>query len=91
MRIFDAHCDVLYKMWLDPTISFQCAKELHITAEQLQMTNAKVQCFAIYIPESVRSGDQYEVALEMVDIFFNKVLGNSPLLKHVKTKNDIKA
>ena len=91
MHIFDAHCDVLFKMWLDPTISFQSSRELHITGNQLQGTNAKVQCFGVYAADSVRSGDRYEVALEMVEIFYKKVLGSSSLLKHVKTQEDIQA
>lgn len=91
MKIFDAHCDVLYKMWLDPAISFSDSTKLHITYEQLKATGSKVQCFAIYIPEIVRPESRFEVALEMVEIFYNKVLATSPLLKLVRTRDDINA
>ncbi|MFS0863888.1 dipeptidase [Fredinandcohnia sp. 179-A 10B2 NHS] len=91
MKIFDAHCDVLYKMWLDPTISFSDSTKLHITYEQLKATGSKVQCFAIYIPEIVRPESRFEVALEMVEIFYNKVLATSPFLKLVKSRDDINA
>lgn len=89
MRIFDAHCDVLYKMWFKRSLSFEDAVELHVTHSQLSQFGAKVQCFAIYIPEQVSEVDRFEVALEMVDIFFNRLIGSYPTLKHVKTRNDI--
>jgi membrane dipeptidase len=91
MDIFDAHCDVLYKMWLNPKLTFENSIELHITGEQLRKTGGKVQCFAIYIPESVSTEQQYEVALEMVEIFYQKVLASNKQLKHVRTQKDIRA
>ncbi|MCH1623706.1 dipeptidase [Ferdinandcohnia quinoae] len=91
MNIFDAHCDVIYKIWLDPTILFSNSQKLHITYEQLVESGSKVQCFAIYIPEQVRPESRFEVALEMIDIFYQKVIAPSPFLKVVKTKDDIKA
>jgi len=89
MNIFDAHCDVLYKMWLNPTIVFEDAKELHITGKQLKQTGAKVQCFAIYIPESVSFEGRFDVALEMIDIFYTNVIQPSNVFKHVRTRHDI--
>lgn len=89
MKIFDAHCDVLYKMWKNPKLSFLHDSNLHVTYEQLALSGSKVQCFAIYIPEYVRYSERFNVALEMIDIFYNKVLSKSRKLKLVKTKNDI--
>ncbi|MFT4416936.1 dipeptidase [Fredinandcohnia humi] len=91
MRIFDAHCDVLYQMWLDPTIEFADSPKLHITYKRLKEIGGKVQCFAIYIPEQVRPESRFEVALEMIDIFYKRVLAPSPLLKFVRTRDDINA
>lgn len=89
MKIFDAHCDVLYKLWMDQQLTFNHFTNLHVTYNQLIQTGAKVQCFAIYIPEEVRHSERFMVALEMVDIFYKKVLSFSPKLKLVKTKSDI--
>lgn len=89
LKIFDAHCDVLYKMWSDPTISFLNSEKLHITYEQLKETNSKVQCFALFIPNHVKPESRFDVALEMIDIFYKKVIATSPLLKVVKTKEEI--
>ncbi|MFS0823532.1 dipeptidase [Bacillus sp. 1P02SD] len=91
MKIFDAHSDVLYKMWMDPTIDFADSPKLHITYNQLRATGGKVQCFAIYIPEEVRPESRFETALEMVEIFYKRVIAPSPLLKAVRTREDILA
>lgn len=91
MKIFDAHSDVLYKMWLDPTIRFSNSNKLHITYEQLKSTGSKVQCFAIYIPEEVRAESRFDVALEMIDIFYQNIIPNSPGLKVVRTREEIES
>ncbi|EKN68019.1 dipeptidase [Schinkia azotoformans] len=90
MKIFDAHCDVLYKMWLNNKISFKDSDILHVNYENLVFAGSKVQCFAIYIPESVRFEDRFNVALEMVDIFYERVLNDiCPKMKLVLEKKDI--
>lgn len=91
MKIFDAHSDVLYKMWMDPTIDFANSSKLHINYDRLKAFGSKVQSFAIYIPEEVKPESRFEVALEMVEIFYNKVVAPSPLLKVVRRKEDILA
>lgn|SRR5690606_20789083 len=76
-------------MWMDPTIDFRNSSKLHITYDQLKATGSKVQCFAIYIPEGVKPESRFEVALEMVEIFYQKVIAPFPLLKIVRTREDI--
>lgn len=87
--IFDAHCDVLYKMWLNDKISFVDSEVLHVNYENLVFAGGKVQCFAIYIPESVRFNDRFNVALEMIDIFYERVIKLNPKMKLVLEKGDI--
>ncbi|MBE4908653.1 dipeptidase [Bacillus luteolus] len=91
LKIFDAHSDVLYKMWLDPSISFVSSDHLHISLDKLINTNSKVQCFAIYIPETVKHEQRFDVALEMIQIFYAKVIPCSPKLKLVRNRSDIEA
>jgi len=74
---------------MDPTIDFRNSSKLHITYDQLKATGSKVQCFAIYIPEGVKPESRFEVALEMVEIFYQKVIAPFPLLKIVRTREDI--
>ncbi|MEH7386977.1 dipeptidase [Bacillus sp. JJ1521] len=78
-------------MWMDPTIDFADSPKLHITYNQLKALGSKVQCFAIYIPEEVKPESRFEVALEMVEIFYKQVIAPSPLLKMVRTREDILA
>ncbi|WP_246939733.1 dipeptidase [Bacillus pinisoli] len=89
MKIFDAHCDVLYKLWLNPTLNFEDSHELHINFNRLQKGQAKIQCMAIYIPEEVPFQERFEVALEMINIFYERILPYYPSIKLVRTKEDI--
>jgi membrane dipeptidase len=89
--IFDAHCDALMKLWMDRSLSFQDGKSLHVTLPALKEAKVKVQCFAIYIPETVPEEARFTVALEMIDIFFEQVIGRFPTLKFVRSKRDIDA
>ncbi|MGV2941187.1 dipeptidase [Mesobacillus sp. LC4] len=89
MKIFDAHCDVLYKLFVDPTLDFSKAPELQVNLERLEASNTKVQLFAIYVPESVHPDLKFEAALRMADLFYEKVLKPHPHIKLVKDRGDI--
>ena len=89
MKIFDAHCDVLFQLWsAKGKKDFQNDSQLHITFEQLMKRKGSIQCFAIYIPETVAYEKRFEVALQMIDIFHNEIL-SLPGMKFIQTKNDI--
>ncbi|PLT34138.1 dipeptidase [Bacillus sp. V5-8f] len=88
MKIFDAHCDVLMKLFLDPSISFSQNENLHIDYQSLIAAGSKVQCFAIYVPEDIHPDARFAAALGMVDIFYEKIL-TMPGMKHVTCKKDI--
>nr|WP_251009428.1 dipeptidase [Bacillus sp. ISL-39] len=89
VKIFDAHCDVLYKLFLDPTLEFANSPGLQVNLERLKTSNTKVQLFAIYVPESVHPELKFEAALRMADLFYEKVLTPHPQIKLVKDKMDI--
>lgn len=89
MKIFDAHCDVLYKLWLNPTMQFKSDEGLQITYDQLKKGNAKIQCLAIYVPEEVPLNEKFEVALEMVNILHEKILPVFQDLRLIKKKEDV--
>ncbi|MBJ8053197.1 dipeptidase [Bacillus cereus] len=89
MKIFDAHCDVLFQLWsAKGKKDFQNDSQLHITFEQLKKRKGSIQCFAIYVPETVAYEKRFEVALQMIDIFHNEIL-SLPGMKFIQTKNDI--
>ncbi|MGE8079077.1 dipeptidase [Peribacillus loiseleuriae] len=88
MKIFDAHCDVLMKMFIDATITFHDQSKLDITYESLKETGGKVQCFAIYIPENVHPDLRFMAALSMVELFVTKIV-LLPQIRWIRTKEDI--
>ncbi|HGH7175307.1 TPA: dipeptidase [Bacillus wiedmannii] len=89
MKIFDAHCDVLFQLWsAQGKKDFKNDPQLHITFEQLKKRKGSIQCFAIYVPETVLYEKRFEAALQMVDIFYNEIL-SLPGVKFIQTKDDI--
>lgn len=88
MKIFDAHCDVLYKMWMNPEISFFFDHRLQTNYTYLtQVGQGNIQCFAIFVPSHVHEKARFQVALEMIDIFYEKVL-TQPNIKLILRKSD---
>ncbi len=68
--------------------NFNDDSQLHITFEQLKRRKGSIQCFAIYVPETVAYENRFEAALQMVDIFYNEIL-SLPGVKFIQTKDDI--
>lgn len=89
MKIFDAHCDVLLKMWRDKNLSFQNGQGLHINLDQLHAGGSKIQCFALFIPEEVLLPGKFQAALDMVDIFYERILSRYQNMKLITSKKDI--
>ncbi|MBB6282238.1 dipeptidase [Geobacillus subterraneus] len=87
--IFDAHCDALMKLWQDRSLSFQDGPSLHVTLSGMAEAGVKVQCFAIYVPETVPEEARFTAALEMADLFFTRIVDMFPSVKAVRTKQDI--
>lgn len=90
MRIFDAHCDVLMKLFLDRNLLFTDHSKLQVSYQSLVHSPGSIQCFAVYIPEAVHPDLRYMAALAMIDIFYEKVL-YLPNVKLIKSKKDIDA
>lgn len=67
---------------------FRNDSQLHITFEQLKNRKGSIQCFAIYVPETVAYERRFEVALQMIDIFHSEIL-SLPGMKFIQTKDDI--
>ncbi|HDX9609069.1 dipeptidase [Bacillus toyonensis] len=89
MKIFDAHCDVLFQLWrAQGKKNFKDDSQLHITFEQLKKRKGSIQCFAVYVPETVAYEKRFEAALQMIDIFYNEILSLSGV-KLIRTKADI--
>jgi membrane dipeptidase len=89
VKIYDAHCDVLFKLFMDPTLDFAKSTELQVNLERLKASSTKIQLFAIYVPESVHPDLKFEAALRMADLFYEKILRPHPQIRLIKDKMDI--
>ncbi len=87
--IIDAHCDVLFQLWKNPNLQFKNSPELRVTYDSWKDSIAKVQCFAIFVPEDVPESMQFETALKMVDIFYEKIIKPFPNIRVVTNSEDI--
>lgn len=88
MKIADFHCDALCKLLLDDKLTFRNGKpgSLDVTYERLKASNAVLQIFAIYIPESMNG--RLEPILESVDRFQQLVLSCKDMI-WVKNAKDL--
>ncbi len=84
MKIVDAHCDVLWKVWANPAVTFHdhlsksegglASSRLHASAPLLRQSGVFVQSFAVYIPPSVRPQSRFYTALQMIDLYQRQVI-----------------
>ncbi len=89
MQVFDAHCDALLKLWRDSTLTFDDTEHLQVSYPGLKAAGGKVQCFAVYVPDDIFGDARFQAAIEMIDIFYEKILKPYPDLKVIQTKEDI--
>ncbi|GFR37648.1 diguanylate cyclase [Insulibacter thermoxylanivorax] len=86
MRIYDLHCDVLYKMLLEPRLSFSDDKTLDVTYERLVEGGIGLQAFAIFLPED--RVPTFEMVEEAVHAFHTSILSR-PKMVFVKSREDL--
>lgn len=87
MGIVDGHCDALTKLYKNPKLDFnQDELELDVSFPKLQQAGVKVQCFAIYLPESI-SNPSFEHILQMIDIFHRKIASH-PQMSFIQSAAD---
>ncbi|QHS22321.1 membrane dipeptidase [Virgibacillus sp. MSP4-1] len=87
--IIDGHCDVLYQLWRNPDWSFDNQEELRVNYSRWMNNDVKVQCFAIFVPPHVPEDLQFHSALEMANIFYERILKPYPKIKMVTSRDDI--
>ncbi|QST01658.1 dipeptidase [Pontibacillus sp. ALD_SL1] len=87
--IIDAHCDVLWKLWEKPERSFFNSSDLQVNYEKWMASPVKVQCFAIFVPETVSHASQFDVALEMVQLFKERIVDPYEKIVWIKDQDDL--
>lgn len=83
-QIIDAHCDVLYKLFMNRKLDFYKNESgLDVTYERMKSSGIKAQFFAIYLPENL-DRPNFEHLLEYIDIFHKKVarIGKVALIRN---------
>lgn len=86
LKIFDMHCDVLYKMLLDPNLHFSDQQVLDVTHERLQEGNIKLQTFAIFLPEE--RPPSFAMIEQAIHLFHRSVLSR-PGMTFIRTAADL--
>ncbi|MGM7701250.1 dipeptidase [Pseudalkalibacillus sp. Hm43] len=89
MKVFDAHCDALLKLWRNPELTFQSSHHLQVSYQGLKAAGAKIQCFAVFVPDDIVGDARFQAALDMIDLFYEKVVKPYPDIKAVRTKEEI--
>ncbi len=86
----DSHCDVLWKMWRDPNVSFfDKNSSLHVHMDHLRKSQMKLQTFAVFVSPSVSVSERFYNALKMIDIFYEKIVNPSQKVSVVLHPDDL--
>lgn len=88
MKVIDAHCDVLWQMWKRKYVHrwdlqrpfYHDADWLQVTFQKLQKGGIGLQACAIYVDEQFAHSRAFEVAVEMIDLFYSEVLSEQTIL-----------
>ncbi|MCD7033699.1 dipeptidase [Metabacillus sp. GX 13764] len=88
MQIFDAHCDLLYKLWLDPSIDVYSGAGVQSSLQQLFDHSAKIQCFAVFIPDYLPQEEKLPAVLKQISLFHSCILQRFPSIKHITSKKE---
>ena len=96
MYVIDTHCDALLKLQMakrrveyDAPLHFRKSAELGTNLERLKTGGVRVQFFAIFIHPSIPTDEQWQHALEQVDLFHSEIIGKNPEMKHIKSFTEI--
>src|SRR5690625_3381903 len=87
--IIDTHCDVLLKLWKQPSLKFTHSPYLQANMKRLQQGHVKVQFFAIFVDPDVKQSQKFQVALEQINLFHSHIIATHPLVKHVTKWGEI--
>ncbi|HEX7057886.1 MAG TPA: dipeptidase [Bacilli bacterium] len=88
MRVFDAHCDVLSKMF-EQDVAFDDAAALDAALPRLISGNVQVQTFALFLPEE-QSVPTFRKLIRLTDLFYERV-ASFPEIRVLRCREDLAA
>lgn len=87
-RIIDAHCDVLSKLMVEPSLDFtRNDSGLDVTLPKLRQAGVLLQCFAIWIPESVNDPRMNDL-LTGIELFRERIVAQAGM-RAIRTADDL--
>lgn len=89
MKIFDGHCDVLWKLWEEEQDFYDKQGSLQVNYHNMKKADVHLQTFAIYIPEKVKGSQRFSTALTMVDLFYEKIVKDQSYMVPILNANDL--
>ncbi|MDE5412805.1 dipeptidase [Alkalihalobacterium chitinilyticum] len=89
MKIFDAHCDALLKLWEKEERNFTNSSEIDANYERLMKGGVKVQCFALFAEPDLTIEEKYQSILKQIELFQTEVINKHDQVKHIKDWKDI--
>lgn len=97
MKIIDAHCDVLWKMWQKKYVQkeglqrpfYTDADGFHVTKAKLLRGGIGLQACALYVDEMFARSRAFDVALEMIDLFHEEIISEETIW--IRNRTDLHA
>lgn len=86
--VIDVHCDLLYQLWRYGYDVNQ-SNYLQFDLKKWRSSPVKVQAFAIFVPDNIPVNKQYDVALEMIELFYQKIIYPNPDIILIQSKADL--
>ncbi|WP_067838377.1 dipeptidase [Amphibacillus sediminis] len=86
--LIDAHCDYLVQLWQQEQ-GIAVADPCQFNLEKWRQSPVRIQAFAIFVPDHVAQEDQFDVALKMIELFYQKIIAPNPDIVPIKTRADL--
>lgn len=86
--MIDAHCDLLYQLWRHD-YNVNQSDALQFDLEKWRASPIKVQAFAIFVPDTTPLNQQFDVALKMIDLFYEKIVLPNPDIIQIQSKLEL--
>ncbi|SEO31139.1 membrane dipeptidase [Amphibacillus marinus] len=86
--VIDGHCDLLFQLW-KYNYDVNGSAKLQFDLTKWRNSPVRVQAFAIFVPEDVPEQLQFNVALQMVDLFYRRIIEPNHDIIHIKSRYDL--
>lgn len=85
MKLFDLHCDTLYRATLDNSNFYN--SNYHISLDKIECLDLYVQLMAIWIPDTLKEYDRTRIYLDAVKIYNKNKVFNDKIKMYLSVEN----